>query len=89
MTERDVLMWAVQATAGGTAYWSTKRYGDISLAGPALGVVSQCFWLVTIWNPGREVLWGLLPLACLLMSRHIQNLYKWRHMKGGTHGQAA
>ena len=68
--------WATffQFTPGMLSIVSTWLYGNRSLSGPVVGVVSQVCWLGFIVTHGT---WLMLPMFVFFMGVHVRNLAKW------------
>lgn len=52
--------------------WS---YGDKSLWGPRIGLMSQVFWWSIMFQSG---LWGLMPVNIAMIVIHGRAYLKWR-----------
>jgi hypothetical protein len=66
---------AIQLAASASTIVGSWLYGNKSVYGPALGVVSQVFWW-TIMFQGE--LWGLLPVNIVMLIIHVRNFRKWK-----------
>jgi hypothetical protein len=71
--------FALQCAASVTTILSMWLMGNRSLAGPAVGLVSQVVWCGVI---GTGNLWGLSPITACLCVVHTRNLVKWYRERG-------
>lgn len=74
------ISFSIQLAASITAGWSSWAYGNKSIQGPLLGLVSQLPWWTLMFYEG---LWGLLPANILFAGMHIRNFIKWRRESHG------
>jgi len=66
------MIWQIAASIATMA--SVYYYGNKSLAGPVLGIVSEIPWLIVMIDSS---LWGLLPVNIVMLVMHARALWKW------------
>lgn len=66
---------ALQLAASASTIASTWLYGNRTLWGPRVALMSQGFWWAIMFTYG---LWGLLPVNAMMVVIHTRNLWKWK-----------
>lgn len=66
---------ALQLCASACTIAATWLYGNKTLWGPRIALLSQVFWWSIMVVYG---LWGLLPVNIMMVYIHLRNYNKWK-----------
>lgn len=74
MSEFLTLSFLLQLAASAGTILSSWAYGNKSLKGPTIGLITQVpWWIIMI----QSDLWGLLPTNVFMACIHTRNFIKW------------